>query len=191
MSATLRAFVAVELPEAVRRRIMELERLLAKTDAEVKWVSVESLHITLNFLGDVDPRTTADIGKALVAACSRLVPFTLVLAGAGAFGPPAKPRTLWLGATEGSHQMVQLHAALEHALQPLGFRPEGRRYQPHVTVGRVRRPPHGESMATLLRQHAEFSAGETEVHEVVLFSSQLEPQGPTYVPLARAPLQGD
>lgn len=190
MSATLRAFVAVELPEAVRRKIVELERLLSKTDAEVKWVAVESLHITLNFLGDVELRATADIGKALEAACSRMVPFTLVLAGAGAFGPPAKPRTLWLGATEGAQQMVQLHAALEHALQPLGFRPEGRRFQPHVTVGRVRRPPRGDSLATLLRQHADFFAGEAEVDEVVLFSSELEPEGPIYTPLARASLAG-
>ena len=191
MSTTLRAFVAVELPDDVRSRAAELERLLGKSDAEVKWVAAANLHITLSFLGDVDIKATADIGGALDEACSRFAPFTLELAGAGAFGPPNRPRTLWLGAKAGAERMIELHDAIETALQPLGFRPEGRRFQPHVTIGRVRRPPRGDSLTKLLGQHADFSAGEADVDEVVLFSSELEPQGPTYTALARARLKGE
>ena len=87
--------------------------------------------------------------------------------------------------------MAALAAALEKALAKLGFPKEARRFEPHLTIGRVRGGgPALAELGRLLRQHAAFEAGRFHVAEVVVFASHLSPKGPTYAPLARAPLGG-
>ena len=87
--------------------------------------------------------------------------------------------------------MIELHDAVEQALVPLGFRSEGRRFRPHLTIGRVRNSPQGlVELAALLREETDFDAGLSMISEVVVFSSALGPQGPTYDPLSHAELLG-
>jgi 2'-5' RNA ligase len=85
--------------------------------------------------------------------------------------------------------MIALQERLEKPLAKLGFRKEPRRFEPHLTIGRVRNGgPAMLALGELLRQQADFEAGRTRVAELVVFSSQLGPQGPTYEALSRAPL---
>ena len=77
--------------------------------------------------------------------------------------------------------MGKLHAALEGALKPIGFPKEHRRFAAHLTIGRVRGPsPALGELGPLIKQHADFTAGRFRVSELVVFSSQLTPQGPIY-----------
>ncbi len=82
-----------------------------------------------------------------------------------------------------------MNGRIERALEKLGFRREARRYQPHLTIGRVRRggPAVGE-LGKLIREHADVEIGRTRVSELIVFSSQLDRSGPTYDALARTPL---
>ena len=73
----------------------------------------------------------------------------------------------------------------------LGFRPESRRFQPHLTLGRIRDASGGlAQLAELLRKHADFDAGPMPVDEVVVFSSRLEKTGAVHERLGAAPLAG-
>jgi hypothetical protein len=75
--------------------------------------------------------------------------------------------------------------------QKLGFRREARRYEPHLTIGRIRRRGPGVAeLGELIGQHADYEAGRTAVSEVIVFSSQLDRSGPTYEALSRARLGG-
>ncbi|HKD37131.1 MAG TPA: RNA 2',3'-cyclic phosphodiesterase, partial [Pirellulales bacterium] len=146
---------------------------------------------TMNFLGDVpDPEIPA-ICTAVAAAAKPFRPFELEVRGVGAFPGVGRPRTIWLGAGEGKEAMRYLHAALERQLAGLGFRPEARRFQPHLTLGRVRDSSAGLSeLAELIRKHAEFVAGTMTVDEVVVFSSRLEPTGAVHERLGGGALEG-
>jgi 2'-5' RNA ligase len=116
-------------------------------------------------------------------------PFPAVAHGAGAFPTVARPRTVWLGIEEGEGEFVKLHDALEKALGQLGFRHEGRRFRPHMTIGRVRQSPHGVAqLGEKIAENAHFDAGEMQVSEIILFSSSLDRQGPSYQILGRATL---
>jgi 2'-5' RNA ligase len=87
--------------------------------------------------------------------------------------------------------MSDLAEPIELAMSELGFREEGRKFVPHLTIGRVRSAPRGiERLAAALREYTDASCGLVEVHEVVVFSSRLSPDGPEYTPLGRAPLEG-
>ena len=191
MKQTVRTFVAVEINAANRACADELIQWLRAAPAEVKWVDVENLHLTLKFLGDVSARETGRVCEAVGRGAAAVEPFEFELRGAGAFPHPGRPRTLWLGAGKGEQEMVALHDQVEAALVTLGFRKEHRRFRPHLTIGRVRRGGPGVAeLGRLVKQHADFAAGRLSVRQATVFSSQLTPSGPIYEALGRAKLGG-
>ena len=189
MGQTIRAFIAVEISSEVRRSAVELIDRLQSIPMDVKWVVPENLHVTLKFLGDVELTETARICDAMKRAVTDLDPFVLTLGGVGAFPNLSRPNTIWLGALDDDRPMVELHKNLEIRLQKLGFRREGRRFQTHLTIGRVRRAgPVAKNLGDRLRELADYEAGKTRVDQIVLFSSQLTSDGPIYQVLGRAKL---
>jgi len=192
MKHTLRTFVAVEITSANRGRAGELIAGLRAAAAEVKWVDVQNLHLTLKFLGEVPSREISRVCEAVQRGAAEVEPFECELCGAGAFPNASRPRTLWLGTGAGEQEMVALHEHIETALAKLGYRREHRRFRPHLTIGRVRRGgPAVAELGELLKARAEFGAGRLSVRQVVVFSSELTPRGPVYEALGRARLGGE
>lgn len=186
---TLRTFVAVEITQAIRKKAGELIDALASTSADVKWVEPHNLHLTLKFLGDVPQQEIAELCQAMADGAAQVEPFSLDVRGAGAFPNAARPRTVWLGAGEGADEMVVLHDRVEAALAELGYREEHRRFQSHMTIGRVRgMGPSIAELGRLVQQHTDFAAGQMTVGKITLFASTLTPNGPVYEVLATSPL---
>ncbi len=191
MKRTVRTFVAVEIDATVRGRAAELIVALGAAGADVKWVDPRNLHLTLKFLDEVAVAEIPRVCDAVERAAAGVEPFDLEVRGAGAFPNAGRPKTVWLGARGGQEPMIALHASVEAALGKLGFRKEHRRFEPHLTLGRVRSGgPAVASLGGLLRQQAEFDAGVCHVGELVVFSSELTPAGPVYAALGRASLGG-
>jgi 2'-5' RNA ligase len=191
MKHSLRTFVAVEIDAAIRQRAQQLVRELSAAGADVKWVEGHNLHLTVKFLGEVASREIPRVCEAVRQGAGEVDPFEADVCGAGAFPNARRPRTLWLGIGSGEQEMVALHGGIEGPLRKLGFRPDHRRHHPHLTLGRVRRTgPAVAQLGQLLQQQADFEAGRVQVSEVVVFSSQLGPGGPTYETLSRANLRG-
>jgi len=189
MSQTVRAFAAIEINAKVRQAAAKLIERLSQAAADVKWVEPENLHLTLKFLGDVPLTETARICEAIGKAAAEVEPFEIELAGAGAFPSASRPRTIWLGAMGDERPIRELAEGVEKRLQKLGFRREARRFEVHLTLGRIRKPGPGvKRLGELLGELADYPAGTVRVSEVVLFSSQLTPTGPIYQPLGRAKL---
>jgi 2'-5' RNA ligase len=184
----IRAFVAIAIPDNIRRRAMDVAARLSAVAPEVKWVEPQSLHWTLNFLGNVEQRETGDIAAAIAEGAQEFEPFELAIHGAGAFPSPDRPRTLWLGVGEGRESIIALQAGIEKSLEPLGFRGEARSYTPHLTIGRPGRGEPSRALAEELAALADFDGGKMFVDEVVLYSSELTREGPVYEPLAFTPL---
>jgi RNA 2',3'-cyclic 3'-phosphodiesterase len=192
MQRSVRTFIAVEVSSEVRLRAGRLIGLLEATGSNVRWVKPEQLHLTLKFLGDVDLRDIPEVCAAVSRATSTVPPFTMRIAGAGAFPNLHRPRTVWLGADEGVGEMGILHQRIESALAELGFRGEHRQFRPHLTIGRVRNADQGiDALADALSENRDFVAGLLDVDEVVTFSSERERSGPIHEPLAIAELAGD
>jgi 2'-5' RNA ligase len=148
------------------------------------------MHLTLKFLGDIDENETYDICKAISNAVAKIEAFDIECQGAGAFPSNEKPKTLWLGITQGKDELHQLQQAVDDAMADLGFRREPPRFNPHLTIGRVKQPgPHLREVTRILNENAGFSAGVAMVDEVILFSSDLTPEGPIYSPMGRAELK--
>jgi len=191
MAKPLRTFVALEISDAVRQRTLQLIEQLRRAQVEVKWVEAENLHLTLKFLGDVDPLELPEVCRAVEKAAVGEAPFRMQLRGAGAFPSLDRPRILWLGVGVGNEQVSELFERIDQTLAEAGFAPESRKFHPHMTLGRIRRAFKGVSdLADLLRRRHDFEAGTCDVTQAVVFVSQLGRGGPRYEAVARLPLRG-
>jgi RNA 2',3'-cyclic 3'-phosphodiesterase len=183
----LRTFIAVDISPSVASKIAKLIAELQAGRAKIKWVAESNMHLTLQFLGDVEPERIPEIAAAIEAAVADADPLEMTCRGLGAFPNLERPRTLWIGVEQGREELCDVQRRVEAGLAEQGFRPEKRQFHPHLTLGRVRQSRPGE-IAELFAGREEFSAGSTTVSEVVLYSSELAKEGPTYTALARAPL---
>ena len=187
----VRTFVAVELTPEIRGKAGDLIARLRRIVADVRWIVPENLHLTLKFLGDVEVLEIPRICSAVSAAVEDFSPFELEVLGAGAFPDLIRPRTIWLGVRAGNEALVELHNRLQAALAPMGFREEGRRFRPHVTLGRVRDSVEESRFAQAFAQHAEYFAGGMVVGELTVFSSELSRQGSKYEAIGHADFGGN
>jgi 2'-5' RNA ligase len=189
----IRTFIAVELPSSVKARAKDLIGKFSTTGATIAWVKPEQMHLTMQFLGDVPDRDTPDICRVVSRVAGQFEPFEIICRGAGAFPSPEHPRTLWIGIEDGAEELCRLQGEIEAALHDeLGYARERRRFQPHLTIGRVKHePPESRgSLAQLLAEHATFDADLAIVDEVVVFASFLDRAGPTHEALGRGELRG-
>jgi len=194
----IRSFIAIELTEDVRREAARISQRLQEGVYGVKWVDPKNLHLTVKFLGGVAPETLDRVKETVGPVTAGFNPVELRLAGAGSFPPRGRPRVIWLGVQGHLDRLAGLAAAVEAALEPLGFEPEGRSFSPHLTLGRIKRTRgkksrggsylNGDILRERLSDMADVQAGEFVVRELVLFQSVLSPAGPTYTALARFPL---
>jgi len=192
MKSTLRTFIAVEMDEAIRRAAARLTEELRTASADVTWVAPHNMHLTVKFLGEVATEKIPQVGEAVAKAAVETKPFELEIRGVGAFPNVSRPRTLWLGLGAGEEELAALAKRVDLALRKLGFEREARMFHGHLTLGRVRRPtPALAALSGLIQAKTDFTAGRTPINEVVVFSSQLSPSGPTYEALSRAPLAGE
>jgi 2'-5' RNA ligase len=168
-----RLFVALDLPPSVQSA---LDRL-ASGLGDVRWLDPQQRHLTLRFIGEVDNGRANEVADALALVPGR--PFELTLKGIGHFPPRGEPKVIWAG-VEKSAELKALKRRIDRVLKQAGFEPESRKYSPHVTLARLRRPPTKAGLATYLMRHGLFRSESFPVSGFNLYSSWLEPDGPDY-----------
>jgi 2'-5' RNA ligase len=179
MSATdhVRAFVALELEARLREAIGELQARLRPRLVAIRLVRPEGIHFTLRFLGDTTPAQVETLRPLLAAAAAACPPAEAPVAGLGTFPERGAPRVLWLG-LDVPAAVHDLQRACERAAWAAGFEREERPFKAHLTLGRWRdRAPRPELLPADL--------GSTRLDTLVLFKSDLRPDGAVYTPLAR------
>ena len=190
---TLRAFVAVELPMAVAPACAAARRRLAGLDARLRWVRPEGMHLTLKFLGDVSVELVPEIEAAMDSAADEMAPFDLSLGDAGVFPNPRATRVLWVGVAGDLDRLGRLQRRVEGSLAELGFRPERRRFNPHITAGRLRDSVSNADrrrVTEALLSH-EYERPMIRVERISLIRSTLHPDGAIYESIYSVGLGGN
>jgi 2'-5' RNA ligase len=176
----VRAFIALELSEEIRKRLREAQDTLRTSSARMTFVEPENIHITVKFLGEVDDRTLPRVIEALKTIIFSPFP---VSATTITVNNPKRPFTVWASVQdEGRSQ--ELFRLVEDAIAPFGFARETRRFTPHATLARVRVPD--PSLFKVLSLLAGKTYGDCTVSGMKLRKSTLTPQGPLYEDLMEA-----
>jgi len=185
----MRLFVAIELSESLRRSLAKTQSALRRDCDGVRWVDPELMHLTVKFLGDVEDSQIALIGDAVGCAAAASEQFEMVVGGCGCFPPRGTVRVVWAGVEEMSGRLASCAESVGALLEPLGFRREARAFSPHITLGRVREDRSRGAIREAVGCYQLSSTIET-VDSLVLMSSVLSKQGPSYSVVSRAMLAG-
>jgi 2'-5' RNA ligase len=191
----VRVFIAIELDETINAALSDLqEQLKAKVPrGSVRWVRPEGIHLTLKFLGDVPVNRIEEIERALTRACAGSPAFSFSVGRLGCFPNPRRPRVVWVGVQEQSGTLERLQKAIEKGMEKLGFAPEGRKFDAHLTLGRTQRRASSGDVRRLGQLVEETDIGELgrmEARAVSLMKSDLKPTGAVYTRLAAVRLEG-
>jgi RNA 2',3'-cyclic 3'-phosphodiesterase len=188
MANTLRTFVALPVPDAVAGFLKQVQDRLRASVANIRWVSTANVHLTLKFLGDIEPAMVPMIVSQLDAAARSMPPFSLIAKGAGVFPNLRQARVLWVGLNGDLKQLDVLQQDLETRLATLGFKCERRPFRAHLTIGRTRRRPDSKTLGVLLEPLKAEASEPFGVHEIRFYQSVLKPAGAEYTLLHTASL---
>ena len=181
----MRLFVALEIPPAVRERLGEFLAVLRALSSQPRWVRTDNLHITLKFIGEVQPEKLGDIRAALTAVHSdRSV--TLDFRRVGFFPNEKRPRVFWAG-VQASANLARLASDIDSGLEKLGVPPEKRPFSPHLTLARFEPPGLPEKLRAAIQENARREFGSFAVGEFHLIESKLKPGGAEYTTLETFP----
>ena len=183
----IRTFIAVNLAPSVVEEIAKIQTELQQAKADIRWVRVEGMHLTLKFLGDIDRRQVAPIVAALQTTLQDQPVVQVTARGLGGFPNLRRPRVIWAGLS--GDGLVTLRDRVETALVGLDFPLGERRFTPHITLGRVRSQRGWPEVLALIRQSEQADFGESIIDTVTVYQSELQPGGAVYTPLGSIPLQ--
>jgi 2'-5' RNA ligase len=183
----MRTFIAVELPEQIKKQIEALQAPLKKTNAFVSWVKPGNIHITLKFLGEVPEGKIDEVFSATELALKGARGFKMNLKGMGAFPDLRRPRVIWVGAEKGGEELSGMADRIAEEMEKIGYPKEKRKFSPHFTVGRLKSLKNIETLVELI-QSTNFDTEDIQVKEVTVMKSQLHAAGAIYTPLKKIPL---
>lgn len=192
----MRLFVALDIDLAIRERIARFLDGVREFAPDARWVRAESLHLTLKFIGEQSDHKLDTIKQSLTGIHSAVT--ALNFHGYGFFPTPRSARVFWVGVDADEH-LANLAHLVEQVLEPLGIKPEGRDFSPHLTLARgksaapQRRPDDRPNRAFQHLQEKlaalpspEF--GTMTAREFFLYQSKLSPAGSQYTQLQGFPL---
>jgi 2'-5' RNA ligase len=191
MTKTLRAFVALILPEEIVDYLVRIQRSLKSKGVSIGWVRPENLHLTIKFLGDMPESDVPRAADALQKAVDGMPAFELTVQGMGVFPGIKRPRVLWVGLGGAPHLLKQLHGRLEAALEPMGVMPDKRGFTAHLTLGRIRKRIDPNRLLTVMVDAGGFAPKSFFAQRLALFKSDLQPRGAIYTPLSEVVLTAE
>jgi len=195
----MRIFVGLDIDEEIRRRISVFVAEVRGSVRDVRWVGLESLHVTLKFVGEKPDAVVAEIEKALALISAEQ--FEISFREYGFFPTEKAARVFWVG-IEADASLAGLAGAVEEKLAGIGIPKEERGFSPHLTLARGgarigggsgapgRRTGDGinQRFARLqqrLGDSPSLEFGTMAAREFFLYRSELSARGSRYTKIAR------
>lgn len=183
LPSKVRAFIAIRLDAAVEAAVAGLITRLRTSEDGIRWVKPSNFHLTLFFLGPAVARERlAPVAQALDEIAMATAPFEVEAHGTGTFPNMARPRVIWIELR--GPELVSLASRVSEAAERSGFKADRRKYEPHLTIGRVRSLKSWGAVRPILEEETRHSFGISRVDRIVLYRSELAPGASIYHELA-------
>ena len=189
MSQTIRSFIAFELPAAVISLLDHVQQELKSLRLKAGWVRPQNIHLTLRFLGNINPADIENIGGAMADAVAECTPFTLTVGGIGFFPGIKRPRIIWVGLGGATAVLLEVQRNLEDRLATVGFPKEKRSFKAHLTLGRIRQAVDPNTLGRAIEYCSDIGRQQFTADRIILFKSDLRPSGAVYSQLKQVDLR--
>ena len=176
--AQLRTFLAIDVDEDLKAKMYRIIKEFKKIDANIKYVDLENLHLTLKFFGEIDSEGIDLLSSKIESVVSNFDEFTIKIKGCGAFPNTNRIKVIWLGIDD-DELIRQLHDELDKEFVKLGL-DKDKRFSSHLTIGRMRNAKGKNKVKSTIEEFEDVEIGEMSVDRIILKKSTLTPQGPIY-----------
>lgn len=188
----IRSFLAFELPLEIKNIVARVSGELRQSTLNARWVKVDNIHLTVVFMGNIETGDIPAIAQGVKEVCQTYGPFDLSLKEIGCFPNRRNPRVLWLGLDGDLEPMSDFRDALQGHLTGFGIKEEKRKFKPHLTLARFRKPKKMDlKEEQLLSKYEDISSSVCSLKELILFKSELKPTGAVYTKVEAWPLTGN
>lgn len=182
----IRCFLAVPVDSQVREAVSALRSGIQSSASAIRWENPAKLHMTLKFLGSIDPGRIELLVKEISAIARYHSSFDIIYEGLGAFPSMDRPRVLWVGVRD-SRSILELQNDVNRAAVSAGFAEDERPFHPHLTIARIKHFDAGHRLTAILKSLT-FEPVSTRCAEVLVMKSDLHPNGSRYTVLQSIPL---
>ena len=189
----MRLFAAIDPDPPARATAARAARAAARRLREdgsrrIRWTAPERLHVTLRFLGEL-PEAEVEAVRGAFRPPFETGAFAAGTSGLGCFPASGPPRVVWLGIDEGREALAAVRTELDGRLAAVGLLPEKRRFNAHLTLGRMKGWP-ARSRIEVVRALSEVQPDPSRwpVDRVVLYESLRTGGGARYHALESTPL---
>jgi 2'-5' RNA ligase len=172
-----RGFIAIDIKSF--QKLIDFERDIKKTGANVKLVEPENIHLTLKFLGDTDEILINSIEKIMKDSVESMKPFKICLKGAGVFPNERYIKIVWIGIENGD-KIAQIASNIDENITKLGFTRDRREFSAHLTIARVKNLKNKQALIDVINKYRDVEFLEINVDTIKLKKSNLTPKGPIY-----------
>lgn len=174
----MRTFLALELPEDIRRSISGLIENLQNTNVSgINWVTPENLHITFQFIGETQRHDIPEIGDFLE---KEFLAFDKIGFSNPKLEiiPPRDPRIIWISLQTEHTDIFKAARQFKNKLLEMNYEPDKKPLRFHITLGRIKKRLPDFFIQEILT--TELKIKDFKVSEATLYESFLRPQGPVY-----------
>ncbi|KZX15130.1 RNA 2',3'-cyclic phosphodiesterase [Methanobrevibacter filiformis] len=177
-----RSFLAIDIEPKLKNNIKIIQNGLKNSEANIKFVSMENLHFTLKFFGDINENMVGKLSIAIKEVLNENDSLTINIKGTGAFPNDKVMKVLWVGISR-NDEFINLIKNFDSKFSNLGFKKE-RSYTPHLTIGRMKNQKNREEVSKILKDFKGFEIGSMKIKNIYLKKSELTPKGPIYENIA-------
>jgi RNA 2',3'-cyclic 3'-phosphodiesterase len=183
-----RCFIAIKIP--LDNSILKFLEFLKREfiSSRISWVKPENMHLTLAFLGEISDQDIRETEEILEEASSKFSRIDFEIKGFGTFGNSQNPGVLWLGLNF-TATLEKLKLKLDEDLKTIGYMPDDRPFQPHLTLGRIKFFNSKTQLVKIQSSYRETPFLKFSADKIILFESKLSSIGPEYFVIKDFPLQ--
>lgn len=182
MAESIRSFIAFDLKDhEIMEKISEIQQKLEGTGASLKLINPQNIHVTLRFLGNIQPSMVDKIYREMEQI--DFESFQIEVCRVGAFPTLRNPRVIWAGIQKNLDKLEMISRQLASRLHILGFPSDSKPFSPHITLARVRSSRNKAELADSMNELTDYVFGVLNLDCLKLKKSVLTPRGPIYTTL--------
>ena len=173
----MRIFIGISLSQEEKSYLKKTQDALKSSITKGTLTHFDNFHITLKYIGNATNNEVDDVMNILDEVASNTMSFSIKIGDFGIF-KRKNNSIMWVGITKGKTHLSRLYHKIETACVNNGFEPEGRKYKPHITLGKKIEFSNGHQMVDI-----PYYPYDVNVSKITLFESNRVDGVLTYTPI--------
>ena len=186
----VRTFIGIEIENTVISEISQELSYLKNQFPNINWIRPENIHITLKYLGNVEPNDLRKVFSEIAKIGLSEAPFSLEIESTGVLPDLRRPKVVYAGCGFGGNELISLQNKIAKTCDTLGYPFEKKPYTPHITLGRIKKPSYALGIDDIILDMNNIDFGISDVDEIIVYMSELTSTGAEYSPMHRVRLEG-